>query len=739
MGKAIGIDLGTTNSVAAFKEVQAEIVTSEDNTPPDRKLTRSVVTYEQDKFLVGEKAYNQLRHDPENVIMSIKRLMGRGFGDLAVQKQKEEFSYKITQPTQGTDNSIAVWLGGKEYQPEDISAEILKKVVRNAQDYRKASGKSNEVINQAVITIPAYFNDKQRSSTRTAALKAGLTLQELLPEPTAAAISYGYSPDSEDVKTILVYDFGGGTFDACLITAAGTSFIENGKAGDLWLGGDDIDSKIIQFVKEQVAKQEQVSNIDELIAKMPHYQKVRFMADLKMGVERAKVELSNATVAKIIPVTPLLDELGIAIPVAVEITREQFEVIIMPLVERSVEICHQALQYSEYLPDMVDVVLLVGGSSQIPLVHRKVRQAFGADKVVVHPRPMYAVAEGAALVAAGLTDKVTTVSRDYFIKLESEHRYKVISQGDILPVTTAHTFKTIADGQRLIHFKFFSPDQVSSNLDKINRDETLGDMWLGLDQYYPQGTEVMVNLELDEKNNDLEITATLKNDPSVRVSCTFSRGRSDERINKELEKTIEDLNTLDLTDFGVKEALKLAVPVVQATNQIIDVRTREERTDIRDRAQANLKKLQVSMSKERSEAEYLANECERVVRLCGSLIPQPQQERLQRLKSQLDAAIENNNESAMQSLSEDAEQEIRNLPDEVGIIRACFMAIGNAKTVAPTQASAMAEKVSRMVSALERQDGREADRLWSELQPDVSHWLNGEQTSSKNIVTGLTR
>ncbi len=576
MGKAIGIDLGTTNSVAAFKEAQVEVVTAEDNTPPDRKLTRSVVAYEQGKLLVGEKAYNQLQNEPGNVIMSIKRLMGRGFGDTAVQQQKSQIGYKISQPTQGTDNGIAVWLGGKEYQPEDISAEILKKVVQNAQAYRKAIGKSDEVINQAVITIPSYFNDKQRQATRTAAFKAGLTLQELLPEPTAAAISYGYSPSGEDVKTILVYDFGGGTFDASLITAAGTSFIENGKAGDLWLGGDDIDSQLIKFVKEQVAKQEGLSDIDGLIAKMPHYQKVRFMADLKMGVKRAKVELSNAIVARIIPATRLLDELGIDVPVEVEITREQFETMIMPLVERSIQICHEALQLSEYPPDMVDVVLLVGGSSQIPLVQRKVRQAFGADKVVVHPRPMYSVAEGAAIVAAGLTDKVTTVSRDYFIKLESYPQFKVISRGDILPITTVHTFKTVADGQRLIHFEFFSPDQVKEALDRVKADERIGDMWLGLDQYYPQGTEVMVYLELDEKNSDLKITATLKNDLSVKVSCIFSRGRSDERINKELEQTIEDLNALDLTDFGVKEALKLAVPVVQATNQIIDVRTMEE-------------------------------------------------------------------------------------------------------------------------------------------------------------------
>lgn len=737
MGKAIGIDLGTTNSVAAFKEAQVEVITAEDNTPPDRKLTRSAVAYEQGKHLVGEKAYNQLRADPENTIMSIKRLMGRGFGDSAVQKQKSEFSYKITQPTQGTENGIAVWLGGKEYQPEDISAEILKKVVQNAQAYRQAIGKP-EVINQAVITIPAYFNDKQRQATRTAALKAGLTPLELLPEPTAAAISYGYSPDSTDVKTILVYDFGGGTFDASLITAAGTQFIENGKAGDLWLGGDDIDSRMIKFVKQQVAQTEGLTDIDDLINKMPHYQRVRFLADLKMGVERAKVELSSAAKAQIAPSTPLIDELGLAIPVEVEFTRKQFEAMITELVERSIKICHEALRLSEYPADEVDVVLLVGGSSQIPLVQRQVRQAFGANKVVVHPRPMYAVAEGAAIVAANLVDKVATVSRDYFIHLESEPRYKVISQGDILPVTTSHTFKTVADGQRLVHFKFFSPDQVSADLDKIQQDDPIGEMWLGLDQHYPRGTEVMVNLVLDEKNNDLKFRATLKNDPSVTVSCTFSRGRSDEKTYKELQQTIEDLNAQDLTALGVEEALKLAVPVVQAANEIIDRKTGDERIDMRDRAQENLKKFQVSMSKERLEAEYLVSECKRLVELCGSLIPQPQQKRLQELAQQLEKAIKDSNESQMQSLLEDAEREIRNLPDEVKMIRACFLAVGSAYAVAPTQASAMADKVHRMINALEKHDGYEADRLWQELRPEVSRWLD-EKLPSNSIVTGLTR
>lgn len=203
---------------------------------------------------------------------------------------------------------------------------------------------------------------------------------------------------------------------------------------------------------------------------------------------------------------------------------------------------------------------------------------------------MYAVAEGAAIVAAGQTDKVTTVSRDYFIKLV-DGREQVIKRGDILPVKTSHTFKTAADGQRLIHFQFFNPDQVREDLDGVGGNESIGDIWLGLNHAYPRGTEVLVNLELDEKSGVLGMTATLENDPSERVSFTFSRGRSDEKIYKELEETIAELNDQNLTHIGVEEVLKLALPVVQLSNQIIDPKTGEERRDLRDRAGANLKKF----------------------------------------------------------------------------------------------------------------------------------------------------
>ncbi|WP_329608375.1 Hsp70 family protein [Nostoc sp. CMAA1605] len=370
-------------------------------------------------------------------------------------------------------------------------------------------------------------------------------------------------------------------------------------------------------------------------------------------------------------------------------------------------------------------------------MQRKVKEAFGSQKVVVHPRPMYAVAEGAAIVASGQTDKVTTVSRDYYIRLVDDD-YKVIKRNEILPVKTSHTFKTMADGQRLIHFKFLNSNEVKQELDGVDKKESIGDMWLGLDAAYPKGTEILVNLELDEKNSDLTMTATLKNDPSVKVSCTFSRGKPDEKIYQELEATIADLNSQDLTQLGVEEALKLAVPVVQSANQIFDYRTGTERTDLSTRAKASLQKLQVSMSRESLEAEYQMNECDRILKVCPFLIPEPQQERLQKLIQDLRTAINAYDLSRMESYSEDARRELKTLPDEVQLIQIALMAIRQAKQVAPTQASAMSDKLFRLLDELERGNSQEAERLWQELLPDVERWLN-QELPSNTIATGITR
>jgi molecular chaperone DnaK len=471
--------------------------------------------------------------------------------------------------------------------------------------------------------------------------------------------------------------------------------------------------------------------VDGLIANMPNFQRVRFLADLKIAVEWAKVALSKAPSVRIIPPTPLLNNLGIPIMVDVELTREQFEEIITPLVERTIPICHDAIRYAEYTPDLIDMVLLVGGSSQIPLVQDKVREAFGADKVVVHPRPMYAVAEGAALVAAGLTENVGTVSRDYYIKLV-DGMHKVISRGEVLPFTTAQTFKTVVDGQRLIRLELFNGD------DQRNLMEPIGKMWLPLYQRYPKGTEILVTLELNEQMGDLQITAILKNDTSVKVSSLLSRGGTDEKINDDVDEIIQEINDRELSSDAVEEFSQQVIRVIQTTNQIVDPSTGEEREDLRRRAYQKYQDLRASVSEERNIAANWAYECDFLVQTYGFLIEPAQQERLRSLALELREAVYRNNLSAMEAGVEAARREISNLSEDMQLIRSCRNAISIANRISPMQGEAINDKKDKMLAALQRRDRDQADRIWMELLPDVQYWLY-QRPDKATIQTELTK
>jgi molecular chaperone DnaK len=734
MGNIVGIDLGTSNSVAAFKLADVEIVTAADNTAPDRKLTRSIVTVQAGRIVVGEAAYRQLNAAPEQTISSIKRLMGRGFTDTVVQNQLQQLSYKVTESSQGTENSLAVWLDGKEYEPEDISAAILRQVLDNAEAFQAKTGQ-NSRITGAVITIPAYFNDKQRHATLIAAQKAKLTKIELLPEPTAAAISYGFKPDAEDVQTILVYDFGGGTFDASLITTAGNQFIELGKAGDLWLGGDDVDSRLVNLIKHKVATAEGLADIDGLIAKMPHYQRVRFTQDLKLAAERAKIDLSQAASALVQPATPLIDEMGMAMSIDVTVTRAEFEAIILPLIDRTLEICQDAIKYSDYPQDTIDLVLLVGGSAQIPLVQSRVQSVFGTRRVVVHPRPMYAVAEGAAIVAAGLTEQVSTVSRNYCIELEHQPRYVLVKQGEILPLMKTHTVKTVGDGQRLIHFKFFSPDDVRSQRDRQQHDESIGEMWLVLNAAYPRDTEVLLTIELDEQHSSIQISAILKNDPSVRESCSFSRGGIDEKISHQVAEQLQGLKQLELTPYGVAEANRLAGDIMKSVNQLKGGNLAQRQDRLED-AQAKLQELESLASVDRSLAGFYLSDFQLVLEYCRQHLHDLQLTRIEEMVDRLTSLLANNNLAALEQCLVDAKQEHENLPDLVKIVLYCQSGVMRAASIAPTHARSMKMKFDRLLTAMKYQDLPEAERLISELMPDVEAYAN-QETATVQISTGI--
>ena len=399
MEKAIGIDLGTTYSVMAIVDKHLKIIQNREA----EDLTRSVVGIRKGELVTGNKAYAFMaKGEPKDIIVSIKRIIGREFSDRNVQRWKNKVKYKIKVPDGATDKSVAVLLGEKEYLPEEISAEILKKIKKDVEE-------RGLKIDKAVITVPAYFNDKQKDATRRAGYLAGLQVLRILPEPTASAISYKADElEPGESRAVLVYDLGGGTFDIALLQITGGTFIELGIGGDMWLGGDDFDEKLMQFVLKQTAIESGLENGIELLNNINAHD--RFIAEfsLKEACRKAKEELSTIQKTDITIPSWSKDVKGNIIDIEVEISRSDFESLIGRNIDRSIEIIKRVLQEAKYEIDQVDNILLVGGSSLIPLVRKKLSDVFLESKILLHTRPMLCVAEGAAILANRLVqaDKV---------------------------------------------------------------------------------------------------------------------------------------------------------------------------------------------------------------------------------------------------------------------------------------------------------------------------------------------
>lgn len=399
MEKAIGIDLGTTYSVMAIVDKHLKIIQNREA----EDLTRSAVGIRKGELVVGNKAYDfYAKGEPKDIIVSIKRIIGRGFSDQNVQRWKNKVEYKIKVPDGATDKSVAVLLGEKEYLPEEISAEILKKLKKDAEE-------RGHKIDKAVITVPAYFNDKQKDATRRAGYLAGLQVLRILPEPTASAISYKVDElEAGESRAVLVYDLGGGTFDIALLQITGGTFIELGIGGDMWLGGDDFDEKLMQSVIKQTALKYDLENGISLLSNVSAHD--RFIAEfyLKEKCRKAKEELSTMQKTDITIPSWCKDTKGNIIDVEVEIGRADFENLVGKEIDKSIEIIKGVLREAKYEIDQVDNILLVGGSSLIPLVRKKLSDVFPATKIILHTRPMLCVAEGAAILANRLVqaDKI---------------------------------------------------------------------------------------------------------------------------------------------------------------------------------------------------------------------------------------------------------------------------------------------------------------------------------------------
>lgn len=387
MGKAIGIDLGTTNSVAAVEDGRARVLP----TRMSESITPSVVSYRRPRgagkigeILVGRVAARNAPLAPEETVFSVKRLMGRTFDDPKIAETRHRYPYVIHRSDDGTEG-IRIDLGGRPYSPEEISALILRHVIEDAE---KALGAK---VDEAVITVPAYFSESQRAATREAGLRAGIAVHKIIDEPTAAAIAFGIDRRAERHR-VLVFDMGGGTFDISIIQMTGGQFQVMTIGGDNWLGGDDFDREIMDLMTAWILDKHGHDPSEDK----------RYLMVAKQEAERAKLALTAQREVELN--TPGIVRLptGQLIDLDMVLSREEFEQAIQPYVARSTDLVRKLLDEQHMTPDDITEVLMVGGSTAVPLVYDAVTSLFGESKVKRDLDPMQCVAMGAAVLAVRL-------------------------------------------------------------------------------------------------------------------------------------------------------------------------------------------------------------------------------------------------------------------------------------------------------------------------------------------------
>ena len=451
MGKVIGIDLGTTNScVAVMEGDKVKIIENAEGT----RTTPSIVAYKDDEILVGQSAKRQAVTNPNNTLFAIKRLIGRRFDDKVVQKDIGMVPYKIAK----ADNGDAwVEVNGKKLAPPQVSAEILKKMKKTAEDYL------GESVTEAVVTVPAYFNDSQRQATKDAGKIAGLDVKRIINEPTAAALAYGMDKKQGD-STVAVYDLGGGTFDISIIEIADVDgeqqFEVLATNGDTFLGGEDFDSALIDYLVDEFKKDQDVNLKGDSLA----------MQRLKEAAEKAKIELSSAQSTEVNLPYITADSSGPK-HLVVTISRSKLESLTEALVQRTMGPCKIALEDAGLKIGDVDDVILVGGQTRMPLVQQKVQEFFGQE-----PRkdvnPDEAVAAGAAIQGAVLSgDKTDVLLLDVTpltlgIETMGGVMTPIIEKNTMIPTKKSQVFSTAEDNQPAVTIQVYQGERKIANQNK---------------------------------------------------------------------------------------------------------------------------------------------------------------------------------------------------------------------------------------------------------------------------------
>ncbi|ASC89509.1 molecular chaperone DnaK [Alcaligenes faecalis] len=563
MGKIIGIDLGTTNScVSVLDGDQVRIIENAEG----GRTTPSIVAYMQDgEILVGAPAKRQAVTNPTNTIFAVKRLIGRKFTEKAVQTDIEHVPYTIT----AADNGDAwVEAQGKKMAPQQVSADILRKMKKTAEDYL------GEEVTEAVITVPAYFNDSQRQATKDAGRIAGLEVKRIINEPTAAALAFGLDKADKGDRKIAVYDLGGGTFDVSIIEIADIDgekqFEVLSTNGDTFLGGEDFDKRIIDYIIDEFKKESGVDLSKDVLA----------LQRLKESAEKAKIELSSTQQTEINLPYITADASGPK-HLNLKITRSKLEALVEDLIERTIEPCRVAIKDAGVKVSEIDDVILVGGMSRMPKVQERVKEFFGRD-----PRkdinPDEAVAAGAAIQGSVLSgDRTDVLLLDVTplslgIETLGGVMTKMIQKNTTIPTRHSQVFSTADDNQPAVTIKVFQGEREIAAGNKA-----LGEFNLeGIPPAARGLPQIEVTFDIDA-NGILHVSAKDKGTGKEnKITIKANSGLSDE----EIERMVKDAEVNAAEDHRIAE---LAVARNQAEALIHS--TRKSMTDYGDKLEAEEK------------------------------------------------------------------------------------------------------------------------------------------------------